>query len=326
MKIFMVGEAASHRHQLVGGLSQDVIQNSEIIGLPREAAQAADFDEQIAPEDVVISLRLRREEAAMPPFALLHVPGAGLDGIDLQALSAATTVCNVFEHEVPIAEFVLASMLHWEIRLDELSRRFSADGWPDLYRNRLPHGELFGKTIGIIGFGRIGRAIAERAKGFGMKLLAVDAAVTSPSEELLPTSDLPQLLGEADYLVIACPLTEETRDLIGEPELGAMKQTAVLINVSRAPIVSEEPLFRALQSQRLRGASLDVWYRYPSGASDSVQPADHPFHELPNVMCTPHSAAWTRELMDRRYDLIALNINAFVTGAPLRNVVRPGAR
>lgn len=325
MKIFMVGEAATHRHQLEPALDRAVAEQAIIRQLPPEAAYSPAFDDDIAPEDVVISLRLRREDGSMPRFSLLHVPGAGLDKIDFGCLAPQTTVCNVFEHESPIAEFVVASVLNWEIRLDHLRESFSPESWPSVYRNRVPHGELAGKTIGIIGFGRIGRAIAARLRPFGVTLLAVDAA--APAEdgiEVLPPPELPQLLRQSDYVVVSCPLTEATRDLIGRPELDLMKETAVLVNISRAEILSEAPLFEALRRGLIRGASLDVWYRYPAGADDVVPPADHPFHTLPNAVCTPHSAAWTRELMDRRYARIAANINALMAGRPLENVVRQG--
>lgn len=320
----MVGEAANYRAQLVAGLSGGPCAEAEIIALPREAAFSADFDAGIGEQDVVISLRLRREGRALPAFRLLHVPGAGLDGIDFDALAAETTVCNVYEHEGPISEFVLASILNWEIRLDELRGRFSSERWSQVYRSRVPHGELAGKTIGIIGFGRIGRAVAKRATAFGMTVV-VATATPSPSDyadSVLSIAELPQLLAAADYLVIACPLSPDTRGMIAAQQFALMKPETVLVNVSRAEIIDEAALFEALDTHRIRGASLDVWYRYPSGDSDEVRPADHPFDRLENAVCTPHSSAWTTELMARRYAFIARNINALATGMPLENVVR----
>ncbi|WP_142846039.1 2-hydroxyacid dehydrogenase [Telmatospirillum sp. J64-1] len=324
MKIFMVGEAANHREKLEAGLCDRVRQQAEIIALPREAAHSGEFDSQISPEDIVISLHFRRNTGEAPACRLLHVPGAGLDGITFEALSPTTTVCNVFEHQGPIAEFVLASILHWEIRFDELRRSFSPDNWSEVYRHRVPHGELRGKTVGIIGFGRIGRAIGELARGFGVHLLATDANPIGPADGVEQAADLSQLLETADYVVIACPLSESTRDLIGEQEFRQMKPTGVIINISRAEIIVEEALYHALRTEQIRGASLDVWYRYPSGATDEVRPSDYPFHQLPNAICTPHSSAWTRELMERRYAVIARNVNALIAGTSLENVVRQG--
>lgn len=325
MKIVMVGEAANYKESLSAGLVGAVRDATTIVSLPREAAVSGDHDGVIAPEDVVISLRLRRPGGVIPACRLLHVPGAGLDGIDMDALAPETIVCNVFEHDGPIAEFVLASILEWEIRLDTLRGGFSPDRWSELYRARVPHGEVRGKTLGLVGCGRIGRAIATLGNAFGMRVLAFDPSLSAPVAGVSRTQSLADLLSEADYLTISCPLTDATRGMIGAAELARLKPSAVLINISRAEVVEQEALFHALQAQRLRGASLDVWYHYPTSATDDVAPADFPFHALPNTICTPHSCAWTNELMDRRYALIARNINALACGGTLENVVRAGA-
>ncbi|MBA3584514.1 MAG: hypothetical protein H0W36_08310, partial [Gemmatimonadetes bacterium] len=170
MKVFMIGEAANHADKLAAGIGQDW----QIVPLPREAAHSAAFDDAIGPEDVVISLRYRRPAGQARPFRLLHLPGAGTDGIDFDALAPETAVCNVFEHEIPIAEYVLLAMLDWQIRPGEMRASFSPETWSDVYRNRRPHGEIHGRTLGILGLGRIGRAIATRALAFGMRVVAVD--------------------------------------------------------------------------------------------------------------------------------------------------------
>jgi phosphoglycerate dehydrogenase-like enzyme len=324
MKVFMVGEAGRYAEIMRRALPASIRDALDAIGLPREAAHSDAHDGEIRPGDIVVSLRLRRDGRGLPPMRLLHVPGAGLDGIDLEALAPTTTVCNVFEHEGPIAEFVLASVLEWEIGLAALRASFTPERWSSLYRARSPHGEIRGKTLGILGFGQIGRAIAERARPFGMRLLALDPA-GGAGEEILPPARLPTLLERADYVVAACPLTDETRGMIDRDAIERMKPSAVLVNVSRAEIVEEAALYAALREQRIRGASLDVWYRYPSGGEDEVEPAAYPFHALPNVICTPHSAAWTHELMERRYAVIAANIAAIVLGGPLQNVVHWGS-
>ncbi|HEX2017886.1 MAG TPA: 2-hydroxyacid dehydrogenase [Aurantimonas sp.] len=323
MKIFMIGEAANHADKLAACLHEP----RQIVPLPREAAYSADFDSQIGADDAVISLRLKRPDGPCPPFRLLHVPGAGLDGIDFAALSAGTTVCNVFEHEIPIAEYVLAAMLEWEIRAGEMRQSFTPQAWPDIYRQRVPHGEIHGKTLGLVGFGRIGRAIALRAKAFGMRILALDAFASDlgPADRILPPDQLDELLPDVDYLVLACPLTEATHGLIGRDQLAAMKPTAVLINISRAEIADEAALYEALSNKVIGGACLDVWYRYPTGSDDRVEPANFPFHALENAVCTPHSSAWTRQLPQRRYAFMAANLDRLARGEALQNVVRAAA-
>lgn len=321
MKVFMIGEAANYKDKLAAYLKS----SCDVIALPREAAYSPQFDAAIEPDDVVISLRFSRNGTSAPPFRLLHVPGAGLDGIDLPSLPADCQVCNVFEHEIPIAEFVTAAMLQWEIRLDELRRSFATGTWSDIYRARQPHGEIYGKTLGLIGFGRIGRTIAQRAHAFGMRIMAVDQFASDPgglADVLLPPAGLRQVLAEADFLVIACPLTDATCGLIGAGQLRAMKPSGVLINVSRAPIVDEEALYEALSRRVIAGAFLDVWYGYPTAADDQVPPSRFHFEELPNAFCTPHSSAWTGSLPERRYAFIAQNIARLRSGEPLLNVVR----
>lgn len=325
MKVFMIGEAAHHKDKLAAFLTT----SCEIVALPREAASSPEHDGAIGRDDVVISLRFARKDGPPPDFRLLHVPGAGLDGIDMASLPAGCTVCNVFEHEIPIAEFVLAAMLHWEIRPDELRRSFSTDRWPDAYRARVPHGEIYGRTLGLIGFGRIGRTIARRARAFGMRVIAVDAMPSPPgdlADAVLPASGLPDLLAAADYVVVSCPLTAETRGLIGAGQFRAMKPSAVLINVSRAPIVEEGALYDALSRRTIAGAFLDVWYGYPTGSDDRVPPSRFRFEELPNAFCTPHSSAWTTSLPERRYAFIAQNITRLLANGPLLNVVRAPSR
>ncbi len=324
MKVFLIGEAANHKDRLAAFLERPC----DIIALPREAASSPEFDSAIAADDVIVSLRFTRQGGVAPRFRLLHVPGAGLDGIDLAALPEDCRVCNVFEHEIPIAEFVLAAMLGWEIRLDALRRSFGSDAWPDVYRARVPHGEIHGKTLGLIGFGRIGRTIALRARAFGMRVVALDPFATDPdgtADVLLRPDRLADLLATADFLAITCPLTAETRGLIGTAQFRAMKPSAVLINISRAPIVDEEALYDALARRVIAGAVLDVWYGYPVGADDRVPPSRFRFEELPNAVCTPHSSAWTTSLPERRYAFIARNIARLQSGEPLLNVVRAPA-
>ncbi|MBK1837446.1 hypothetical protein JHL17_08465 [Azospirillum sp. YIM B02556] len=321
MKIFMIGEAANHKDKLAAFLTTPC----DIVPLPREAAHASDFDSAITAEDVVVSLRFSRSDGKSPDFRLLHVPGAGLDGIDIASVPPGAGICNVFEHEIPIAEFVLSAMLNWEIRPDALRRSFATDSWSDVYRSRVPHGEIHGRTLGLIGFGRIGRTIARRAAAFGMRILAVDQFATDAeglADAVLPPERLPELLAGSDFLVIACPLTDQTRNLIGADELAAMKPTGVLVNVSRAAIVDEAALYDALSRRTIGGAVLDVWYGYPTGADDRVAPSRFRFEELPNAVCTPHSSAWTTRLPERRYAFIARNIDRLAAGEPLLNLVR----
>ena len=323
MKVIMVGEAAHHQNKLAALLDNKI----EIRTLPREAAHSDGFDTEIGAEDVVISLRFARKTAS-PAFRLLHVPGAGLDGIDFSTLSPQTEVCNVFEHEGAIAEYVLLAMLDWQIGLQEMRQRFTPDSWAEVYRNRAPHGELQGQTLGLLGFGRIGRAIAVRARAFGVRIIAMDPFAGNAdglADELVRPAQVATLLSEADFVVACCPLTEETRGLVNRETLPRMKRSAVFINISRAEIADEAALYEALSRGTIAGAYLDVWYAYPKDAADAVTPSRFDFHALPTVRATPHSSAWTTALPARRYGVIAQNIRRLIAGEARLNVVRPAA-
>lgn len=325
MKIVMIGEAASHHAELSVALDRP----AQIVHLPVAAADNPAWDEQIEGADVLVAMRFQRPPGRAPRVDLLHVPGAGLDRIAFDALQPGTVVCNAFEHEIPIAEFVTLAMLQHEIRLGALQTAFG-EGWSAAYRARVPHGELHGKTQAIVGFGRIGQCIASRARAFGMNVIALDkhsapGAPALPADRRMPLSQFDELVAAADYLVLACPLNGSTRGMIGVDALARMKPDAVLINVSRAQIVDEDALYDALANGRIGGAVLDVWYGYPIGADDDVAPSRHRFDKLPNAVCTPHSAAWTDRLFARRYAAIAHNINRLAGGIPLHNVVHGDA-
>jgi phosphoglycerate dehydrogenase-like enzyme len=320
MKIFMLGEAARHRNTLEANLPQGL----KVVELPREAATSAEFDHLIEPDDVLVSLRFTRKNSTAPKFKLLHVPGAGLDGIDFNSLPNSAFVCNVFEHEIPIAEYVLCAMLESEIQFSTMRATFNNVAWPDLYRSRVMHGELFGKSLGIIGFGRIGQEVAKRASAFGMHVIAVNRSPISTLENVDQTllmSQLDTLLCIADYVVIACPLTQETRGLIHASSFDKMKRESVLINISRAEIVNQQDLYDALSTKKIRSAVLDVWYNYPSSNEDHPPPSDLPFDSLPNVFCTAHSSAWTTRLPQRRYGFIGQNIQRLIKNETLLNIV-----
>lgn len=275
--------------------------------------------------DVLIASRFSAEQAAKVGFRLLQVPGAGLDRIDLAAVPRSAWVCNAYEHEAPIAEYVLAAVLDHAIGFGAMTRSMPEQGWGRAYFGRKPHGEVAGKTIGLIGFGHIGQAIAKRAKAFDLQVLAVATRprASTPDVDWFGTADgLPKLLRESDFVVVACPLNDSTRGMIGPAELALMKESALLINVGRAEVADEGALYDTLANKRIGGAVLDTWFRYPANADDKAEPSRYPFLALPNVRATPHSSAWTQGVWDRRVVTFAENIRRLAAGAPLLNVVQ----
>ncbi len=290
-----------------------------------DAAASRRFNEA----DVLISMNFAQHMLPMPKLRLLHLPVAGLDALDLSAVPAGCRVCNVFEHEIGISEYVLAAMLHFVVDLPARSARFRAGSWADSPRLSAPfRRELADQTVGCVGYGRIGQAVARRARAFGMRVNAVTRTPRSlePAPDWLGGFDeLDVLLQGSDFVVVACPLTDGTRGLIGAHELAEMPDHAVLINVARGPIVDEDALFDALRRRIIQGAVLDTWYRYAESTVTDVRPSRHPFHELDNVVMTPHCSGWTEGLMRRRFAVIIENIERLRAGRTLRNQVHPAA-
>ena len=279
--------------------------------------------------DVLVTMEFTREMgAAARRLRLVQVPGAGLDRIDRAALPAGTWLANAYGHDVGIAEYVMGGMLAWTRefgRLDASLRRGVWESqWAPSAPPPAPWPELAGKTLGILGYGRIGQALARRARAFDMAVWAIRRDPTRSDPEGLAFLSGPDALDEvlrwADYLAITLSLTEATRGLLGERELGLMKPTAVLINVARAEIVDEAALYRALAQKKIAGAVLDVWYRYPTGP-DPTFPAHQPFHELPNVLMTPHLSGWTEGMLEARATVIAENIHRTARGEPPLNLI-----
>jgi phosphoglycerate dehydrogenase-like enzyme len=280
----------------------------------------------LAEAEIVVSHIWKKDFPEAPRLKLLQSPAAGIDLIDVPSLPRDVTICNVVGHEQAIAEYVLMTALVLAHRLFETVTAFRAQsswlaggagGGP-------PHGELFGKTIGIVGYGKIGREVAKRAVGFDCKVVAANrspVADKGDASEIYTLGELDRMLPHCDVVVIAAGLGPETRGLIDARRLALMKPTALLINIGRALIVEEAALYGALRDKRIGAAAIDVWWRYPTTAEPNARPSNFPFHELPNALMTPHCSSATDGARDRRMDAIAGNLDRFVRGESLVNLV-----
>jgi phosphoglycerate dehydrogenase-like enzyme len=279
--------------------------------------------------DVLVTMAFTRAMgAAARRLKLVQVPGAGLERIDRSALPPGAALANAYGHEVGIAEYALGAMLALTrdfVRLDAALRGgIWHSQWAVGAPPPPPWPELAGKTLGILGYGRIGRALARRVRAFDMEVCAIRRDVARSAADGLALLGgleiLDDVLRRADYLVIALPATAETRGLIGSPQLAMMKRTAVLVNVARAEIIDEDALYHALAEREIAAAALDVWFRYPTDAAPT-HPARRPFHELPNVLLTPHVSGWTEGMLRARVRVIADNIERVARGEPPENLV-----
>jgi len=277
--------------------------------------------------DVVVTLVFTKEMGRRSTrLRLVQVPGAGLDRIDRAAVPSNAFLANVYGHETGIAEFIFGAMLALSRSLPTLDRALRRGLWLSQWGvgapTPAPWPELAGKTLGILGYGRIGQALARRAAAFDMTILATrrDVSQADPYAVVRSPEFLDEILAASDFLAITVPLTPSTAGLIGAPQLALMKKTAILINVARAALIDEEALYSALREKRIGGAALDVWYKYPS-ASGPTRPSSCPFHELDNVLLTPHIAGWTDGMLEARSALMAENIGLVAKGLSPRNVI-----
>jgi phosphoglycerate dehydrogenase-like enzyme len=280
---------------------------------------------------VVITMCFTKEMAdAGPRLKLIQVPGAGLDRIERAALRPGTRLANAYGHEVGIAEYIIGAMIALQRSFSRIDARLRCDHWESQWAVAAPPPppwpELAGKTLGILGFGHIGEALARRARAFDMQVCAIrrQAGVKTPAglSFIGGPEQLDDVLREADHLAITLPLSPQTQGFLDARRLRLMKSTAYLINVARAEIIDEAALYRALANGGLAGAALDVWYRYPT-ATEMTLPANEPFHELANVIMTPHVSGWTEGMLDARARLIATNIERTIRGEPPLNAVDP---
>jgi phosphoglycerate dehydrogenase-like enzyme len=280
----------------------------------------------LAEAEIVVGHIWQKDFPEAPRLKLLQSVAAGIDLIDVLSLPLGVTVCNVAGHEQAIAEYVLMTMLAWNHRLLDIATAFRGGVWSTGggAGGGPTHGEIFGKTVGIVGYGKIGREVAKRAVGFGCTVIAAnrsEIADKGEAVEIYPLTELDRMLPRCDIVVVAAGLGPETARLIDAGRFGLMKPTAFLINIGRAGILDEEALYDALKSGAIGGAALDVWWQYPTAAEPNRHGSRLPFHELPNVILTPHCSSATDGARDRRFSSVAGNIDRYVRGEPLQNVV-----
>jgi glycerate dehydrogenase len=258
--------------------------------------------------------------AALPKLKLISVLATGVNVVDVAAARAqGITVCNVPAYSTPgVAQAVFALLLELTNRTGDHDASVHAGRWsagPDFSYWDGTLVELAGLTLGVVGYGAIGSAVAGVGRAFGMRILGNRRTALGPIPEGGEFVTLDRLVEESDVVTLHCPLTPETAGMVDAAWLARMKSTAYLINTARGPLVQEADLLEALQTGRLAGAGLDVL---------SVEPPapDHPLLRAPNCVITPHIAWATRAARQRLIAQSAANLAAFLAGAPV-NVVQP---
>jgi phosphoglycerate dehydrogenase-like enzyme len=262
---------------------------------------------------------------------LYQAPFTGYDWIKAPDLPKGAVFCNTHEHETTIAEHLLAGMLEFQTGLmRETHPLMRAKSYSGRNINRGPHHlELRGTTVGIIGYGQIGREVARRCKAFDMKVMAVSRVIRDEPDlvDWYGTVDqTDRLLAESDFVICCLPGGTETRGMINAQSFATMKSDAVIANVGRGEVIDEAALFDALSSRRIRGGIIDVWYTYPTDDNPNPWPSKFPFQKLDNIIMSPHNSAWTAEMSDRRWTFVAKNLDRLARGEALLNVCFEGER
>ena len=245
----------------------------------------------------------------------VHSRSAGLDSMLFPELVASkvplTNGSGVFS--LSLGEFALAAILYFAKDFRRMIRNQVAGVW-----EQFDVEEIAGQTVGIVGYGDIGRAVAARVHPMGMKVLAIKRHPPQSPDPLIdqfyPPESLLEMLARCDYVVVALPLTPETHHLLSDREFAAMKPTAVVINVGRGPVIDEAAIVRALTAKRIKGAGLDVFEQEP------LPPGD-PMYALENVLLSPHTADHTAERLNQAMRFFIEQDRRFSNGEPLQNVV-----
>jgi phosphoglycerate dehydrogenase-like enzyme len=257
-----------------------------------------------------------------PALRWVQLTSAGIDRLAesemVQSDRIQTTTASGI-HAVPISEYVIGAMIAFAKGFPTAMRQQTESHWQGYVAK-----ELEDATVAVLGLGAIGRRVAELSKAFGMRVLAMrrscETRMTGEQvgepfvDEMLPPSDLTYALEQSDYIVLAVPLTSESQHMIGAEQFGAMKPSAVIVNIARGGVIDQDALIAALKSNRIAGAALDV-------ASPEPLPPDSELWSAPNVMITPHISGGTPRYMERAIELFCDNLRRYLAGEPLRNVV-----
>ena len=264
------------------------------------------------------TLLMRYTLESLPELKYIGVMATGCNVVDLQAARRRSiTVTNVPEYGTSsVAQMVFAHVLNLCLHVAEHGQSVSQGAWaksPDFCYWDFPLIELAGLTMGIVGYGRIGRAVARLASAFGMHVLVNDIAMPAdPGDDIKPV-ELDTLFRLSDIVSLHRPLTPQTEKLVSRERLKLMKPSAFLINTSRGPLVDEQALAEALNNKRIAGAGLDVLEQEPPAA-------ENPLFTAPNCYITPHIAWATASARERLMRIVVENVKAFLSGSP-QNIV-----
>ncbi|MBU2644455.1 D-2-hydroxyacid dehydrogenase [bacterium] len=306
-------ETFTERHM---SLIRDAAPGAEVLTVKNSDAWTESMAATSSNCEVFFGLRVDEWIEKLPNLHWAQLASAGVDWVLKSPVVVERDVILTNAsgvHAIPIAEHVLALVFAFSRNINQHIRSQVQGKWD----RRSSITEIEGTTLGLIGVGKIGEKTAEKARALNMKVVGVrrNPDQSSPHvEKMFGPNQLHDMLALCDWVVVAAAGTAETNGLIGEAELGVMKQNAVIINIARGSLIQEKALIQALQEKRIAGAGLDVFETEPL-------PADSPLWEMPNVIITPHVAGGTPYYIDRLVDIFVENLKRYQAGEPLINVV-----
>ena len=296
------------------GQTHEALSEKEIIARTADIALLVVEVEQITEQIIRTASKLE----------LIHVCRSGPGNVDLEAATARgiPVLVTPGRNADSVADFTVGMLLSITRKISTADQHLRSQDWS--VDNEIPYfhfrgPEFAGKTIGLIGCGAIGQAFLKRMGGFMMRMLIYDPYVKPETlTEGGELADLDVVLQQSDFIVILCPLTAETRDMIGSDEIASLKPTSYVINPARAAVVNEEALFEAVESRKIAGAALDVFWQEPL-------PSDSPWRSLQNVLITPHIAGASDEVRTHQGNMLIEDLRLLRSGEIPQRVVNPSA-
>jgi phosphoglycerate dehydrogenase-like enzyme len=301
--------------------SEDDPQLRMLEGLPHVIAGSSDaLTEEAKQAEIILHWSgpralLQTAFHANPSVRWVHSRAAGLDGIlFLELVESPVPLTNgtgVFSQS--LGEFALAVILYFAKDFRRMLRNQEAGRW-----EKFDVEEIAGQTVGIVGYGDIGHAVASRVHAMEMRVLALKRHAPATPDPLIAQffkpDELATMLAQCDYVVVAAPLTPETRHMLSDAAFAAMKPSAVVVNIGRGPVIDQQALMRALTDGKIRGAGLDVFEQEP------LPPGD-PIYKFENVLVSPHCADQTKDWLNQAMRFFLQQYDRFSNGKPLENIV-----
>lgn len=259
---------------------------------------------------------------------MIQAFGAGTDKVDFDAVRERgdVIVCNNHINSAEVAEYAISLLFTVAKNIIPSDRELRKGDWSHRWGGPVPNIEVRRKKVLIVGLGHIGADIAKRLRSFEITINAATLSGTSKNTDLVDQvvriNDVKSQVEEADFIILSLPLTDQSKGLVDREFLSWMKPTSILVNISRGQIVDELALYEALKEKRIHGAGLDVWWRYPKNwRGMAVPPSDIPFHELDNIVISPHRAAFSENIEHEQDLFVGENILRFIRGETPHNII-----